>query len=76
MGAKRQTGSHRSGSQQPANDNAGLKGSDEGTSEPLTRTAEQARQGRIVLNTPLRRAVFFGAIVAFVLFSLFLALSS
>lgn len=28
--------------------------------------AEKARQGYIVLNTPTRRAIFFGGLVAFV----------
>ncbi|MGF1612266.1 MAG: hypothetical protein ACFCUQ_22945 [Kiloniellales bacterium] len=37
-------------------------------------SAEQARQGRIVLNTPLRRIVFFGGLIAFVLLPLVAAL--
>lgn len=28
--------------------------------------AERARQGRIVLNTPLRRYIFFGGLIGFV----------
>lgn len=42
--------------------------------EPPTLTAEEARQGRIVLNTPWRRRVFFGGLIAFVLLAVFLGL--
>ena len=39
-------------------------------SRPLKVPGERARQGRIVFNTPLRRAVFIGGLVALVLFPL------
>ena len=32
--------------------------------EKETRTPEQARQGRIALTTPTRRAIFFGGLIA------------
>jgi hypothetical protein len=35
---------------------------------------EAARQGRIVLNTPARRAVFFGGLAALALFALLMAI--
>lgn len=38
--------------------------------------AEKARQGRIVLNTPARRAVFIAGLAGIVLLVLFLALAS
>ena len=38
--------------------------------------AEKARGGRIVLNTPARRAVFIGGLVAIVLLVLFLAIAA
>jgi hypothetical protein len=37
---------------------------------PRDYPAERARQGEIILNTPTRRAVFFGGLVAFVLIAL------
>lgn len=37
-------------------------------------TAEEARQGNIVLNTRLRRIVFFGGLAALVLFCLLITL--
>ncbi|WP_063776775.1 hypothetical protein [Microvirga massiliensis] len=36
--------------------------------------AEKARQGYIVLNTPARRVIFFGGLIAFVLLSIVLAM--
>ncbi len=36
--------------------------------------ADKARQGRIVLNTPTRRAVFFGGLIGFVVLALLVAL--
>ncbi len=36
--------------------------------------AEQARQGRIVLDTPTRRRIFFGGLIAFVVLVLILSL--
>ncbi len=36
--------------------------------------AEKARQGRIVLNTPLRKALFFGGLIAFVLLAVILSI--
>ena len=38
--------------------------------------AEKVRQGRIVLNTPARRAIFIGGLAAIVLLVLFLALAA
>ena len=35
---------------------------------PETISGQDARQGRIVLNTPRRRWIFFGGLIAFVLF--------
>jgi hypothetical protein len=37
--------------------------------------AEKARGGRIVLNTPARRAIFVGGLVAIVLLVLFFAIA-
>jgi hypothetical protein len=39
-----------------------------------TLTPEQARQGRIALTTPRRRAVFFGGLVAFAALAVLAAL--
>ena len=38
-----------------------------------TYTAEEVSQGQIVLRTPLRKAIFIGGLVAFVLFVAFMA---
>jgi hypothetical protein len=38
--------------------------------------AEKARGGRIVLNTPARRAVFIGGLIAIVLVVLFLDIAA
>lgn len=38
--------------------------------------AEKARGGRIVLNTPARRAIFISGLIAIVLLVLFLAIAS
>lgn len=38
--------------------------------------AEKARGGRIVLNTPARRGLFFGGLIALVLLVLFLAIAA
>lgn len=40
--------------------------------EPLVYPAGKARQGQIVLNTPARRFIFFGGLVAFVLLAIVL----
>ncbi|WP_349370213.1 hypothetical protein [Salinarimonas sp.] len=37
---------------------------------PREYSAERARQGEIILNTPTRRALFFGGLIAFVLIAL------
>jgi hypothetical protein len=37
-------------------------------------SAEEARQGRILLTTPLRRAIFIGGLVGIVLLVLFFAI--
>jgi hypothetical protein len=36
--------------------------------------AEAARQGYVVLNTPLRRWIFFGGLAAVILFTLLMAI--
>jgi len=36
--------------------------------------AEKARQGHIVLNTPARRAIFFGGLAAFVVLVIVMSL--
>lgn len=36
----------------------------------VTLSAEEGRQGRIVLTTPLRRWIFFGGLVAVILLAL------
>lgn len=38
--------------------------------QPREYPAERARQGEIILNTPTRRALFFGGLIAFVLIAL------
>jgi hypothetical protein len=55
--------------QPPLNDEP-RRDPDDKTPEPHDRreySAERARQGEIILNTPTRRALFFGGLVAFVL---------
>lgn len=42
--------------------------------EPPTYSGEQVRQGRIVLNTPARRWIFFGGLIGFVLLAYVLAI--
>jgi hypothetical protein len=39
-------------------------------------SAEKARQGYIALNTPARRVIFFGGLIAFVLLAVILAMLS
>ena len=39
-----------------------------------TYTAEQVSQGQVVLRTPLRKAIFIGGLVLFVLFAAFFGL--
>jgi hypothetical protein len=36
--------------------------------------AEKARQGEIILKTPLRKAIFLGGLVAFVLLAIILSM--
>jgi|GEM_PF-1785928 len=42
--------------------------------EPQGYSAEQVRQGRIVLNTPARRWIFIGGLIGFVVLAYVLAL--
>ncbi len=42
--------------------------------EERTHSGEQLRQGRIVLNTPLRRRLFFGGLIGFVILAFVLGL--
>lgn len=41
--------------------------------EPIRRTAEQARGGEIILRTRAQRLIFFGGLVAFLVFTLVMA---
>jgi hypothetical protein len=38
--------------------------------------AEKARQGEIILRTPLRKAIFFGGLIAFVLLAVIFSMLS
>lgn len=53
--------------------NNGRTGNDPADQTVPTYSAERVRQGRIILNTPLRRAVFIGGLIAFVLLALIAA---
>ncbi|WP_274426136.1 peptide ABC transporter permease [Chelativorans sp. YIM 93263] len=43
--------------------------------KPATYPASKARQGYVVLKTPLRRAIFFGGLIGLVVLSIVLALA-
>jgi hypothetical protein len=54
----------------PLTDHPGRPGDPPPPRPAPTLGGEEARQGRIILNTPTRRWIFFGGLVAFVLFVL------
>ncbi len=45
-------------------------------SHPVTRTAEEASQGQIVLTTPTRRAIFAGGLIGLVVLLAIIALAA